>query len=422
MKPNTIALRLFALSLLALWTSACLMPTESTYEEDEDEGIVIMEEEDAERDEEREDDEELADSDEGPDFGGEIPKFGDEDDEPREEASAQEDPREQMNQPEPEAGGVRLVQSSWFITSGGNFPTFLAHTFGGLFDAMGSVTLHNSASQPREVLLEVELIGYSRASRRVITLEGGERAEVGVTPNFDFAGLYEITSPIHADVEVRVIEGGELVDLYGERIIVDPLQRIRWFLEEEGEIIDMRPFVATLITPEDRDHAIQTLLTEAAAQTQSKSIYGYQAATREDIEDQIGSVYRALQARGMVYTSVTGGFFDGAQYVKLPADSLATNSANCIDGALVFASAFEAMGMDPLLVFMSGHALVGVWVDPEHTIWLPIETTMIGSHSFEDAVSVGLETIEQQRASNDPLLVSYDVKTLREAGILPINR
>jgi hypothetical protein len=78
---------------------------------------------------------------------------------------------------------------------------------------------------------------------------------------------------------------------------------------------------------------------------------GYQGGTVESAVDQARAVYEGLQARNIVYTNVGGSFFDGAQNVKLPAQSLTTGSANCIDGALVFASAFEAMGMQPVLIF-----------------------------------------------------------------------
>ena len=118
---------------------------------------------------------------------------------------------------------------------------------------------------------------------------------------------------------------------------------------------------------------------------------------------------------------MAGSFFDQSQYVKLPAQSLATGSANCIDGALVFASAFEAMSMDPVLVFMSGHAFVGVRALPGAEDIFYIETTMVGSHSFEEAVAEGQRKVEQIIETQDPNQMLLDIKQARAIGITPLN-
>lgn len=327
---------------------------------------------------------------------------------------------------EPSGAGVSISSMSWLGSEDGHMLTFLAHLLGGHVGGVPlelvSVSVTNETGEPREVLVEAELIGYSRPTRRQVELAPGQTADLELTPTFEFGALYALTSAAQADIEVRVLEGGELVDLYGEGIRVDPLQRVRWFIEEAGEYIDMRPFVVGLITPEDQGHAIQKLLTEAAAYTSTGSIHGYQATTREGVHDQIRAVYQALQARGIVYTNVPGSFFDGAQYVKLPADALATQSANCVDGTLVFASALEAMGMHPILIFMTGHVFLGVWGDPEHTWLALVETTMIGYASYEDAAHAAIETFETLQRGDDPLFLAVDVVEVRQRGVIPVNR
>ena len=72
------------------------------------------------------------------------------------------------------------------------------------------------------------------------------------------------------------------------------------------------------------------------------------------------ALYLALQRRRYTYTTVGETFFDATQRVRVPSQSLAQRSGNCVDATHVFASAFEALGMEPLLVFVQGHILVAV--------------------------------------------------------------
>jgi hypothetical protein len=150
--------------------------------------------------------------------------------------------------------------------------------------------------------------------------------------------------------------------------------------------------------------------------------------------DQLAAIFLALQKMGLTYVSVTADFFDGAQNVKFPSESLATTSANCIDGALVFASALEAIGMRPAIVFLPGHAIVAVLTDPNADPcslknWLPIETTMVSNSTPTEAVTVAVKNhmpkvtsifakgCSSPKQSHTGTL--FDVQTLREMGFLP---
>lgn len=135
--------------------------------------------------------------------------------------------------------------------------------------------------------------------------------------------------------------------------------------------------------------------------------------------DQISAIFDALKARDMKYTNVPQDFFAASQYVKLPAESLATGSQNCIDGSLVFASALEAMGMRALLEFVPGHAFVAVRIfdDPAAPI-LAIETTMVSTATATDAINQGLQRHSEEQTLGTLRIV--DITKMRELGILPI--
>jgi hypothetical protein len=140
----------------------------------------------------------------------------------------------------------------------------------------------------------------------------------------------------------------------------------------------------------------------------------------EVAEDQLAAIFQALKAKGILYTSVAEDFFAGAQNVKTPGESLVTNSANCIDGTLVFASALEALSMEPILVVLEDHAYVAVRQYPGAPLesWSALETTMVGTATAAAAISKGNQRLTDEEV-NGKFEALLDVKQLRSIGIVP---
>ncbi len=139
-----------------------------------------------------------------------------------------------------------------------------------------------------------------------------------------------------------------------------------------------------------------------------------EVAASECAEDQLSALYLALQAKGFGYTSVGSGFFTAVQYVKPIEKTWKDKAGNCIDGTLLFAAALEAMGMEPLLVFPPGHALVAVRCAKGAPCVVPIETTAIGSgKSAPDAVQAGIASYGEAEHITE-------VKAMREFGFAPL--
>jgi len=135
--------------------------------------------------------------------------------------------------------------------------------------------------------------------------------------------------------------------------------------------------------------------------------------------DQMSAIFNALKARGVVYTGVTAGSFVNGQYIKFPSESLKTNSANCIDGSLVFASALEAIGMYPAIIRAPRHAFVAVRAGPfEGSHWFAIETTWVSTKTAEDAIDVATQEEWPEEWTEDYELV--DIYSARQAGFNPV--
>jgi len=144
----------------------------------------------------------------------------------------------------------------------------------------------------------------------------------------------------------------------------------------------------------------------------------------EGARTELAAIFDALHARGLVYVNVPGSFFDGSQNVKLPAQSLGTGSSNCIDGTLLFASALEALGMEPGIVIVPGHAFVAVAPYPGAPFSIFLETTMVASGDSDSAFEAAEERYwaEAARAITSPwtMPLIINVAKARELGLTPM--
>jgi hypothetical protein len=96
-------------------------------------------------------------------------------------------------------------------------------------------------------------------------------------------------------------------------------------------------------------------------------------------------VWKALASRGIRYQNLTAAEME-AQRVRPIHESLDRRNANCADGSVLFASFLEAMGMNPMLIFVHRHVYVGLLVkDGEQGFdILPIETTLLGENAARE--------------------------------------
>ena len=129
--------------------------------------------------------------------------------------------------------------------------------------------------------------------------------------------------------------------------------------------------------------------------------------------DQLSAIYLGLQDYGFKYTTVGNTFFSGAQFVKPIEKTWSDKAGNCIDGTILFAAGLEAMGMQPLLAYPKGHALVGVRCNEGLPCLVPIETTAIGSGTTAS------QAIQGAVKTWATALATSDVYELRKLGFSP---
>jgi hypothetical protein len=133
------------------------------------------------------------------------------------------------------------------------------------------------------------------------------------------------------------------------------------------------------------------------------------------VTQQVKALYDTLKKREIRYVNSVLDYgmptLIYTQRTRLPRESLALKSANCIDGAVLFASLLEGITLNAALILIPGHAIVAWETNRNTEEWNCLETVMIGTHNFEQAHATGQEIFQ--------LELQKDKKKVK---ILPINK
>ena len=288
----------------------------------------------------------------------------------------------------------------------------------GAVNGLMHVDVRNNLKRSQRIVFSCNLSVIGKENVKVVELMPGESQRVTLWPTIDRKKFYNLRSSLNVTATFKMTPE-ETGDTYSETLdlSVGPLTRFHWFAREKQsqKVTDLRPFIYRFVTPDDNEGEVQSLVSEAAAFT--KGQHFSKTNDPAQVWEQMEAIYLALQKRGYVYNHLAARFFDGAQRVRLPSESLKQNHGNCIDTSLVFASAFEAIGLNAFLIFSETHAQVGVRY-PDSKKILVLETTDMQSSSFAEAIKSGGHS--QTAYKDDPHYAHIYARDARQIGIFPL--
>jgi hypothetical protein len=281
-----------------------------------------------------------------------------------------------------------------------------------------SLTVTNPTSETVHNRVAVKVPGWSDEEIQGVEINVGEKRTFLFAPTFlpRFYGNREIVGAT-ALITVRDLKNN---------IVFETTLPIRLRSADDiywGENFKYAPLIASWVTP--HDPRIEALLSQAKELMPDRRLPGYEsklsvAAQERSTRLQARAIYLGLQRHGLSYvkSSMTLGRHVGlAERVRLPGESLSRDSANCIDGAVLYASLFENLGMDAVIALVPGHAYVGVRLAPESPHYLYIETALTARVPFD--VSVNAARLGLARYAKS-LIRLIPIPDARQAGIFPM--
>lgn len=284
---------------------------------------------------------------------------------------------------------------------------------------VATLRITNSANRPAAQTIAAEIPGWSRRMEQSLIIGPRETRQIGVQPDL-LPRAYQNHEIRHAVLEVRAMSH-EGVTVYTDSrpVLIHGGSEIYW-----GRKFANAQVAARWVTP--HDSLVLDLISKARAYVARGRMAGYSGATGDrgavsrHVRAQAKGIFRALQNSRVSYVNsifVMGEYVGQAQRLRLPSETMRLRSANCMDVSLVFASAMENLGMQPLLVIVPKHAFVGVRLGPDSEDVLYLDLTVLPRGSFESAVARARDWV--RKTPPEQMLV-VDVMAARALGIYPL--
>lgn len=281
-----------------------------------------------------------------------------------------------------------------------------------------SVKVSNSTDSEQRYRIAVRLPGWSDQEVQIATVAAGAAPSFIFAPSF-LPRLYQNREIAAATANVDITDiAGNPVYSATVPIRLRAVEDMYW-----GKDFQYAEFIASWVTP--HDPRVARILTAAKELMPGRRLPGYEewkdsAAQERETRLEARAIYTAFQREKLSYvkSSLTfGSNTDISERIRMPRESLSASSANCIDAAVLFASAFENLGMEPIIVLVPGHAYVGVRSSDKSDKNLFIDVALTGRAPFDHAVNSADRGLGRLQPS---LITKIEIRDARRAGIYPI--
>jgi hypothetical protein len=272
-------------------------------------------------------------------------------------------------------------------------------------------------------------------STKILLLKNGESLLVN---NFDLKlspkFLSELTERLSGSVKIMLQSEDRI--LFLNDYLIDVLAFDQW----QG-ISVLPETISSFITP-NNPH-ISKIISRSSEilnkWTGNPSLDEYQSRNPDRVKKQMAAVFESIRELGIIYCTPPASFEESGQRIRMIDTLVNQKLGTCLDLSLIYASCLEAIGINPLIIVVKGHAFAGGWlindtfpdsINDDCTLLskriadgineiLLVETTCMNSgntNTFDEAIKSGNYHI----AKSEDFLLFVDVKRSRFAGIRPL--
>jgi len=306
-------------------------------------------------------------------------------------------------------------------------PTSVVHLLDAATAPLVSVRLEYRGSRWKRLRVIALVDGYSAeavgTAELVATTAAPVEATLDLLPTFFPERLRAVTEATRATLRVRVENldaGVELDGAYPLWLLARTTARLSVRDPARGGDVDLSGQLAAFVTP--NAPAVLAVLREAVDLHPDRALVGYQDG-EAGVAPQVAAIFAALKAEQIAYVNTVrfrGALPDvWAQRIRLPSEALSERSANCLDGVMLMASLLEAASLSPAIVLVPGHAIVAWRPEEAGDRWSFLETTLVGTDTFEVACTEGKRVMARFAASASATQI-LAVDELRARGIAPM--
>jgi very-short-patch-repair endonuclease len=248
------------------------------------------------------------------------------------------------------------------------------------------------------------------------------------------AKLATLTEALRGETVLTLTAGETVLDQ--KRFPLEALARNEW-----GGASTMPELLAAFIAP--NDPVVEAILKAASdvlrRAGKNPGIDGYQSKSRERVYELASAIWSAVAARRLTYCEPPASFERQGQKVRTPGRVWESGLATCLDTTVLFAAALEQAGLNALVAFTQGHALCGLFLQPQtlQTVTtdeaadlrrrmdlqelILFETTLAASEppaKFSQAVAAGRRRVAE--SAEHEFVYALDVRRARSQQITPL--
>lgn len=278
----------------------------------------------------------------------------------------------------------------------------------------------------------------------------GDKYTILPKVKFRFEKLSQSRQATPTTVTFRVQLGSGPVTETSQTLTIRSINDCAFHLQREQQPIDMSLNFTAYVN--EQHPFVDKLLREALDLGVVDSFIGYQGNSTESVIRQVYALWDLMVARDLRYSSITATAATSnsvaSQHVRMLEETINNTQANCVDGSVLFASLLRKIGIDSTLIMQPDHCYMGFWADEQHTIFLALETTLLGvtaempdevPEELEDAIDEELRRDKSwssfvhailggtskfindgERFKAEPDYQIIDIALARQAGFLPI--
>lgn len=227
----------------------------------------------------------------------------------------------------------------------------------------------------------------------------------------------------------------------GEQVLATEVRKVELLPRNQwGGLSHLPDLVAAFVQPNEL--AIDRLLKQTAQVLReagkNPALDGYEGGAKRAWE-LVSALWTAVAGLGLDYALPPASFEHRGQKVRSSSQVLDARIATCLDLALLFCSALEQAGLNPIVVFTKGHAFAGVWLRQEAFSTVVVddvtairkrvrlkelvlfETTLITQRpapTFTYATELAASAISEEKGEQFDLVV--DIRRARMQRIKPL--
>ncbi len=281
-----------------------------------------------------------------------------------------------------------------------------------------TVTITNATDSELRQHVSAQVVGWSDVETQTVSVAVGEVRTLVFAPAF-LPRFYANREVAPATVVVKISdEAGRPVYSEAHATRLRPSEDIYW-----GPELKFAPLVASWVMPHDPH--VEALLSRAANLMPSRRMPGYETWKSSDQQrmstfEQAQAIYRTVQQNGMSFRkgSPALGQNPGVpERIRMPGDSIAQRRANCLEGAVLYASLFENLGMDAEVVLVPGHAYIGVREARDSADYLYFDASLRGRSQLDAAVRAAHRGL---RRWTETQILRIPISKARDSGIYPM--